>query len=1255
MVHDEDTDGGLPPAIGSVHTAPLDGEVVNDNVKAAKRKKRMKKGDGAESSGSRGAKRRRSRTGSKGTGEGDAAADADLQPGTVSSSPSQTEMPEVQQESAELVPLKPKQSIKKSSARCKSPYSVTMTSTSKIPSTNVYSTKALGGETPPSPGGRSPRLMSPLGLSSECQSLFPRTLPRTAGAWNRSAAFILNSTFRQLEHDWLEAADTAASDATITDRNGVQISREALLKKDVSYAGFHLDERTIDSMDKQSGNTGMLSLFDLVKQLFPSAARWEQKRFFVTEIPFDMLLVLRGSIGHGRGCTRYLPRTDRSFFGTYESITRNSAGRLSLEQLINAGEMIGSMHFPVQAFAETAERYSIDPEEYRATFWEILTTLFPKVSQAVLDRYAATFIEEGDMDAFAKPFNGQYFLDIAQFKKGLKADNQTRYQFSNDLGIDVSSLRFLDRDKDGKVSLYELIQAFYPNVAPPYIKRAINRYNHSMKHQQLQEYEEMMKCHMRLPVRQLLRHDGKQIAEESKAKAKARKRRSRGASVPLTEDALQALEGATDTGAPFDESDGETCKTLSTTSDRSVEREDECFEEAKNRLPTLRVLEVLKGIHKDFSPLTEIERRKLELDTMREVPYKVFLAQQNVKDVTAAVQERLLKEKMEKKLTERAQRRRVKEEAHAQQDSGPDAGLGDSARIEEEEESKTIGDEDSLNQAIETHALEIWRRQSDYVEVVMSDSDDEGECDPEGSTSTPSQQLETDRRATNYAVLFDATLSAPLPTQLVKKKKPKPWRIPREYYTQPDVVVVNGDDSTPPVHAAQIRAGMVCGIDHRKQEEQSQWYRNGTHQKPELRRSDRRAMRIGGTNMTSTKTNKVSELLNYENYDIFLSANTLSGDATNSPNVLTILEEGQKKGLRKGNSPTAANKYPMGYGVEYGLGTGTPPSDGNGTPRREQKMKNDGHASVYGSALLKIQPQKTRGRLPARVKDPDAGRSKTVGHARNVRGKLAPELPLLEFEEGGAVGRGRRASLSPHGDALGEGKGSPGRRVTLHMPEIDAAGVGHWSPGRSAKAGGSPSADIATPPFTPAKIGATGAGKRGSRRSLLELPERKRTGSQLHQGRASAHSVTRPPSPKKKPIPPQLEPYDRNAPRPREMQKVMSVRKRKDPPPTHVEYPSQQRARGGARVPDRTGIPTNIPPHPNEAPPTNPKRPHRPKPTPRPPPSPTQKAPGGNRVRRFRTSYKAGENILEKWEPPAPPKSPAQNYIGEDEDFPPGR
>ena len=53
-----------------------------------------------------------------------------------------------------------------------------------------------------------------------------------------------------------------------------------------------------------------------------------------------------------------------------------------------------------------------------------------------------------------------------------------------------------------------------------------------------------------------------------------------------------------------------------------------------------------------------------------------------------------------------------------------------------------------------------------------------------------------------------------------------------------------------------------------KREEEHVWYKHGVPQKPELRRSERRALNIGGTNMTSTKTYKVTELLNYDNSEV---------------------------------------------------------------------------------------------------------------------------------------------------------------------------------------------------------------------------------------------------------------------------------------------------------------------------------------------------------------------------------------------------
>eukprot|EP01064_Diplonema_japonicum_P008488 TRINITY_DN15950_c0_g1_i1.p1 TRINITY_DN15950_c0_g1~~TRINITY_DN15950_c0_g1_i1.p1 ORF type:complete len:272 (+),score=45.88 TRINITY_DN15950_c0_g1_i1:215-1030(+) len=73
-------------------------------------------------------------------------------------------------------------------------------------------------------------------------------------------------------------------------------------------------------------------------------------------------------------------------------------------------------------------------------------------------------------------------------------------------------------------------------------------------------------------------------------------------------------------------------------------------------------------------------------------------------------------------------------------------------------------------------------------------------------------------------------------------------------------------------------------------EEESVWYKNGVSQKPELRRSEKKFMNVGGSNMTSTKTYKVTELLNFDNSEVFLTTN--GSDVTvHCPAVHELFEE----------------------------------------------------------------------------------------------------------------------------------------------------------------------------------------------------------------------------------------------------------------------------------------------------------------------------------------------------------------------------
>ena len=280
-----------------------------------------------------------------------------------------------------------------------------------------------------------------------------------------------------------------------------------------SISGIRLDERILEAMDRGGGNTGYVSLQDLMREVFCSVSRWDIKRYFVSEIPDEQLLTLKGSFGQST-TMRYLARDSKYFNLSFDSLTQNSVDMLSLRQLLSANECLGNMKLTVDQFVESAYRCQMEPQHYRATFWELLVVLFPNVSLSIIERYKADFVPSSDVLAFVDCFRGKHFINVHELKQILKSSNMKTLQMSNGIILDPKSFGSLDRDKDGKLSLYELIQSYFPNVPPPMVKRAIQRHNSITRKEQTTDKERDKKNRLRLPVLTFLKNE--QIRTERK-------------------------------------------------------------------------------------------------------------------------------------------------------------------------------------------------------------------------------------------------------------------------------------------------------------------------------------------------------------------------------------------------------------------------------------------------------------------------------------------------------------------------------------------------------------------------------------------------------------------------------------------------------------------------------------------------------------------------------------------------------------------
>jgi hypothetical protein len=154
---------------------------------------------------------------------------------------------------------------------------------------------------------------------------------------------------------------------------------------------------TIIGSTAERGSQGFKSevvLFqDLLRLLLPRLAKWDLDRWFVSAIPEEELLLLKGSLGAGPG-TKFLASTGnradaklapKSFEGMV-----GRAGRLSIETLSQFDYVIGNITFTYDMFATTAARSGFaDVKEFRAPFFECLRTMFPRVPEALMRCYEA--------------------------------------------------------------------------------------------------------------------------------------------------------------------------------------------------------------------------------------------------------------------------------------------------------------------------------------------------------------------------------------------------------------------------------------------------------------------------------------------------------------------------------------------------------------------------------------------------------------------------------------------------------------------------------------------------------------------------------------------------------------------------------------------------------------------------------------------------------------------------------------------------
>ncbi|KAJ9469595.1 hypothetical protein DIPPA_02152 [Diplonema papillatum] len=447
----------------------------------------------------------------------------------------------------------------------------------------------------------------------------------------RTLAWIPFDAFLRLEREWHEGFCDA----------GQGVRKEQLVGGVVG--SLKIDERAADALEKIAGPGAPIGLQEFLRGYFPEAPRWEVRRFFCqAEVPDEQLLILKGSLGQA-SVTRYLPKESKYFTSTFDYITQNTVGKLSLAQLLATGEVLGNMRCTMDQFLTAAFKANISANEYRATFWELLPVLFPRLHPEVVARYEAPCVLPSDVSAFAGCFTGTTHITLDE--------EPTCLTISNGLTVDDKSLKLLDRDKNGKVSLYELVQSFHPNIPPLNVKRAILGHAVAAKKQQTNQREAKKRDSLRRPVLELLARvrDGdcvlarSTVASESTTDADPLQLAT--ASTPmrdLSSDVVNGLvrmasmaRGMTSTPvklprvAPRPASasssvstinsdpdvhrsdDGRECS-MSTESEESIQKEDEVFTCTKHQLPSLRLLDLMyrdsksktKKGQQSFHPLT---------------------------------------------------------------------------------------------------------------------------------------------------------------------------------------------------------------------------------------------------------------------------------------------------------------------------------------------------------------------------------------------------------------------------------------------------------------------------------------------------------------------------------------------------------------------------------------------------------------------------------------------------------------------------
>ena len=132
-----------------------------------------------------------------------------------------------------------------------------------------------------------------------------------------------------------------------------------------------------------------VTLNDLLALLLRRMSRWDLDRHFATHVPEDQLLLMKGTLGTPPNIS-FLGQDHKCFNYAFEIMAQAEGGRLSLDTLASHQFVLGNMYFPLESYFVLSSQCGCgNPYEFRASFFETLRFLFPRLPHTLSMCYAA--------------------------------------------------------------------------------------------------------------------------------------------------------------------------------------------------------------------------------------------------------------------------------------------------------------------------------------------------------------------------------------------------------------------------------------------------------------------------------------------------------------------------------------------------------------------------------------------------------------------------------------------------------------------------------------------------------------------------------------------------------------------------------------------------------------------------------------------------------------------------------------------------